>query len=108
MIYLDNSATTKPCQAALFAMRDALEMDWFNPSAAYGPAVRAEKKMTQARRMLLMTRNESTEFLWANTILRISALGQPGDDYPVTHARYHKNLLIVTDKGTAQKPKFNI
>ena len=53
MIYLDNSATTKPCQAALFAMRDALEMDWFNPSAAYGPAVRAEKKMTQARKTLL-------------------------------------------------------
>ena len=66
------------------------------------------KQCLQARRMLLMTRNESTEFLWANTILRISALGQPGDDYPVTHARYHKNLLIVTDKGTAQKPKFNI
>ena len=53
MIYLDNSATTKPCQAALFAMRDALETDWFNPSAAYGPAVRAEKKMTQARKTLL-------------------------------------------------------
>ena len=66
------------------------------------------KQCLGARRMLLMTRNESQEFFWANTILRISALGQPGDDYPVTHARYHKNLLIVTDKGTAQKPKFNI
>ena len=53
MIYLDNSATTKPCEAALLAMRGALETDWFNPSAAYGPAVRAEKKMTQARRALL-------------------------------------------------------
>ena len=53
MIYLDNSATTKPCEAALLAMRGALEADWFNPSAAYGPAVRAEKKMTQARRALL-------------------------------------------------------
>lgn len=53
MIYLDNSATTKPCEAALLAMRGALETDWFNPSAAYGLAVRAEKKMTQARRALL-------------------------------------------------------
>ena len=53
MIYLDNSATTKPCEAALLAMRGALETDWFNPSAAYGPAVRAEKKMTQVRRALL-------------------------------------------------------
>ena len=40
--------------------------------------------------------------------LRISALGQPGDDYPVTHARNHKNLLIVTDVKTATAPKFNI
>ena len=66
------------------------------------------KQCLEARRMLLMTRNESTEFLWANTIIRISALGTPGDDYPVTHARNHKNLLIVSDKGTLQKPKFNI
>ncbi len=66
------------------------------------------KQCLEARRMLLMTRNESREFFWANTIIRISALGKPGDDYPVTHARNHKNLLIVTDKYTAEKPKFNI
>ena len=24
-----------------------------------------------------------------------AALGKPGDDYPLTHARYHKNLRIV-------------
>ena len=66
------------------------------------------KQCLEARRMLLMTRNESTEFLWANTIIRISALGAPGDDYPVTHERNHKNLLIVSDKGTLQKTKFNI
>lgn len=66
------------------------------------------KQCLAARRMLLMTRNETTAYLWANTILRIAALGQPGDDYPVTHARNHKNLLIVSDYGTAAKPKFNI
>lgn len=53
MIYLDNSATTKPCPEALLAMCEALESEWFNPSAAYGPAIRAEKKMSQARRALL-------------------------------------------------------
>jgi len=66
------------------------------------------KQCLEARRMLLMTRNESNEFFWANTILRIAALGQPGDDYPVTHARSHKNLLIVSDTATARAPKFNI
>jgi len=66
------------------------------------------KQCLSARRMLLMTRNESKEFYWANTILRIAALGTPGDDYPVTHARHHKNLLIVSDCATARKPQFNL
>ena len=66
------------------------------------------KQCLAARRMLLMTRNESQEFFWANTVLRIAALGEPGDDYPVTHARHHRNLLIVTDVKTATAPKFNI
>ena len=66
------------------------------------------KQCLEARRMLLMTRNETPTFLWSNTILRIAALGQPGDDYPVTHARYHKNLLIVSDYASAARPKYNL
>jgi glucosamine-6-phosphate deaminase len=66
------------------------------------------KQCLSARKMLLMTRNESTAFNWANTIIRISALGKPGDDYPVTHARNHANLRIVSDRNTLKKPKFNI
>ena len=66
------------------------------------------KQCLEARRMLLMTRNETPTFLWANTILRIAALGEPGDDYPVTHARHHPNFLIVSDYATARKPRFNI
>ncbi len=66
------------------------------------------KQCLEARRMLLMTRNELRDYNWANTILRIAALGEPGDDYPVTWARHHKNLLIVSDVNTAKKPRFNI
>ena len=66
------------------------------------------KQCLEARRMLLVTRNETPTFLWSNTILRIAALGQPGDDYPVTHARNHRNLLIVSDYASAERPKFNI
>ena len=36
MIYLDNSATTKPCKEAVEAMTDALSEHWGNPSALYG------------------------------------------------------------------------
>jgi len=32
----------------------------------------------------------------------------PGEDYPVTLARFHKNLRIVSDRNTLAKPKFNI
>ncbi len=66
------------------------------------------KQCLGARRMLLMTRNESTEFLWANTIIRIAAAGQPGDDYPVTYCRRHPNCIIASDIATATAPKFNI
>ena len=66
------------------------------------------KQCLGARRMLLMTRNELVGFNWANTCLRIAALGMPGEDYPVTLARFHKNLRIVSDRNTLAKPKFNI
>ena len=33
MIYLDNSATTKPCREAVEAMTFALTEGWANPSA---------------------------------------------------------------------------
>jgi glucosamine-6-phosphate deaminase len=66
------------------------------------------KQCLGAKRMLLMTRNESTEFLWANTIIRIAAAGQPGDDYPVTYCRRHPNCTIASDMATAKAPKFNI
>jgi len=66
------------------------------------------KQCIEARKILIMTRNESPFLNWANTIIRISALGKPGDDYPVTHMRYHRHLRIVTDRNTLKKPKFNI
>lgn len=66
------------------------------------------KQCLNARRALLMTRNESREFFWANTVVRIAALGEPGDDYPVTHFRYHPNCIIATDAATATAPEFNL
>ena len=48
-IYLDNSATTQPCEAAIQAAEDALRTHWHNPSSLYRPAMEAEKLMNQAR-----------------------------------------------------------
>ena len=49
MIYLDNSATTKPCQEAVEAVTAALTENWANPSALYGFGFDAAKALRSAR-----------------------------------------------------------
>lgn len=49
MIYLDNSATTKPCAEAVTAMTSALTENWGNPSALYGFGIDAAHRMRVAR-----------------------------------------------------------
>ena len=49
MIYLDNSATTKPCQEAVEAMTAALMENWANPSALYNFGIDAAKQLRVAR-----------------------------------------------------------
>ena len=49
MIYLDNSATTKPCSEAVEAMTAALVSNWGNPSALYGFGFESSKLLREAR-----------------------------------------------------------
>ena len=49
MIYLDNSATTKPCKEAVEAMTAALTENWGNPSALYGFGIDAAALLRAAR-----------------------------------------------------------
>ena len=49
MIYLDNSATTKPCAEAVEAVAQALTQDWGNPSALYDFGIRAARQLRSAR-----------------------------------------------------------
>ena len=49
MIYLDNSATTKPCKEAVEAVTNALTENWANPSALYGIGFDAAKALRSAR-----------------------------------------------------------
>ncbi|NLI20655.1 MAG: cysteine desulfurase [Clostridiales bacterium] len=48
-IYLDNSATTRPCEAAVEAMLRCMREDYFNPSALYARAVDVERALKTAR-----------------------------------------------------------
>lgn len=52
MIYLDNSATTKPCREAIDAMTAALTEGWANPSALYRFGIEAAHALRTARHKL--------------------------------------------------------
>jgi len=49
MIYLDNSATTKPCEAAVEAMNEMLTVCWGNPSSVHSFGAETEKRVKHAR-----------------------------------------------------------
>lgn len=49
MIYLDNSATTKPCETAVEAMTNAMTQRWGNPSALYGFGLEAARQLRLSR-----------------------------------------------------------
>lgn len=53
MAYLDNSATTKPCQAAVDAMVHCMLEGFYNPSSVYRPAVDAFRSVRECRELLL-------------------------------------------------------
>ncbi len=52
MIYLDNSATTKPCAAAIRAAQEAMETGWGNPSSLHDLGIAAERILKNARLQL--------------------------------------------------------
>lgn len=49
MIYLDNSATTRPCPEAVAAISQALMKDWANPSGLYQFGIDAAHSLRKAR-----------------------------------------------------------
>ena len=57
--YLDNSATTRPCEAAIRAMETCLRDEWYNPSSVYKPSVEAFRRLRAAREQILRPINGS-------------------------------------------------
>lgn len=49
MIYLDNSATTKPCPEAVEAMMNTMTENWGNPSALYNFGIETARQLKTAR-----------------------------------------------------------
>jgi len=61
------------------------------------------KQIRQARRIRLYCRSDGP-YDWARTVLRLAVLGQPGDDYPVTHLQ-DRDFVVTTDRETASQPQ---
>ena len=61
------------------------------------------KQIRQARRIRLYCRSDGP-YNWARTVLRLAVLGQPGDDYPVTHLQ-GLDFVVTTDRETASRPE---
>lgn len=53
MIYLDNSATTRPFDSVVEAMAACMREEYFNPSSLYAPAMQAGRIMESARAAIL-------------------------------------------------------
>lgn len=93
MIYLDNSATTKPCAEAVEAMRNAMMEMWANPSALYSFGIDAAKAMRVARQKVAAAMVAETDRVF------FTSGGTEADNWAIfgTAKRFgKKNKHIVT------------
>ena len=61
MIYLDNSATTQPCEACVTAMTAMLTENWGNPSSVHALGMAAGRALKTARAQVAKALGAPTE-----------------------------------------------
>ena len=102
MIYLDNSATTKPCPEAIAAVQDAMTDNWANPSALYGFGIETARKLFSARSQIataLGAQNDRVYFTSGGTEAdnwaifgTVKRLGKRGKHIVTTAIEHHAVL----------------
>ncbi len=111
MIYLDNSATTKPCPQAVEAMEKVMTENWGNPSALYSFGIDAARALRNARHQLAAAMGAEPERVfftsggteadnWAvmGTVKRMGKRGK----HIVTTAMEHHAILNCMQELEAQ------
>ena len=86
-VYLDNSATTRPRAEVIAAMTREMEEGYFNPSSLYRPALEAEKRLLECRKLIAA-----------------SLHAQPGSVYFTGSGTEADNIAIVGHMATIKKP----
>lgn len=109
MIYLDNSATTRTLDAAAEAAAKYMRQVFFNPSAAYSPAVEAERAVNAARsRLASMIHADPEEIIYTsggtesnNTAIFGALKARRGTGRIIVGATEHPSVYsaIMTLKG---------
>ena len=93
MIYLDNSATTKPCPEAVEAMTKALTENWGNPSALYNFGIDTARLLRTARNQVAAAMGAEPDRVF------FTSGGTEADNWAIfsTAKRYgKKNKHIIT------------
>lgn len=92
IIYLDNSATTKPCKTAVEYINNALNNSWANPSSLYSLGIDAESVVTSARQIIakkISAREDEIIFTGSGTEANNTAL--------MTVLGGHNKKIITTE-----------
>ena len=102
LIYLDNSATTKPCPEAVEAMTQALTENWGNPSALYGFGIDMGRLVRQARAQVAAAMGAESDRIF------FTSGGTEADNWAVysTARRYgkkHKHIVTTAVEHSAIK-----
>ena len=93
MIYLDNSATTKPCPEAVAAVTQALTENWANPSALYGFGIDAARLLRSARSQVAAAMGAEPDRVF------FTSGGTEADNWAIkgaAHAAAEKGKHIIT------------
>lgn len=107
MIYLDNSATTKPCPQAVEAMTKAMTENWANPSALYSFGIDTARELRGARHQVsaamgaepdrvFFTSGGTEADNWA-VLGSVKRMGKRGRHIITTAMEHHAILNCVKD-----------
>lgn len=90
IIYLDNSATTKPCNKAIEYINKALKEDWGNPSSLHSFGFSAELCMNEAREKIAkMLSAEAREIIF-------TASGTEANNTAIMNVQNSRAKKIIT------------
>lgn len=104
MIYLDNSATTKPTQEVINTITDALKNNWGNPSSTYDIGIEARKALEEAREYIATYIGaNSNEIIFTSGACESNSLAFNIHD----SSKYRFIISAIEHKSIDSNPKVN-